>query len=57
MDAATRGIMPADRRFAVSVLAWLVVILVVVALVLALGVFVQRRRRTGGVIATRKRKK
>jgi len=38
-------------------LAWLVVILVVIALVLALGVFVQRRRRAGGVIATRRKKK
>jgi hypothetical protein len=40
---------PADRRFTVSVVAWLIV-------VLALGVFVQRRRRRGGVIATRRRK-
>ena len=39
-----------------SVLAWLVVVFVLVVLVLLLGVFVRRRWRGGGVIATRRKR-
>jgi len=46
----------ADRRFAVSAVAWLIVVLVLVVLVAVLGVFVRRRRRAGGVIATRRKR-
>jgi hypothetical protein len=46
----------ADRRFAVSAVAWLLVVLVLVVLVAVLGVFVRRRRRAGGVIATRRKR-
>jgi heme/copper-type cytochrome/quinol oxidase subunit 2 len=46
----------ADRRFAVGTVAWLVVVLVLVVLVVLIGIFVQRRRRAGGVIATRRKR-
>lgn len=41
------------RRFAVSAVAWLVVVLVLVVLLVVIGLFVRHRRRAGGVIATR----
>ena len=53
---ADRTFIRADRRFAVSAVAWLIVVLVLVVLVVLIGVFVRRRRRAGGVIATRRKR-
>jgi hypothetical protein len=55
-DVQRASSIPPDRRIGVDAVTWLVVILVLVVLAGLIGVFVQRRRRTGGVIATRKKR-
>lgn len=39
-----------------SAIGWLVIVAVIVVLVVAIGIFVRHRRRSGGVIATRERR-